>query len=77
MFKAEREPVVLKPIIILLLFELSLKKKEEDVEFKKFISMFNKLLVNIPLVDTLLKIPDYAKLMKEFVTRKRTMDSYG
>lgn len=41
--------------------------------FKRFLLMFKKLLVNIPLVEAWLKIPEYTMFMKDLVTKKRTM----
>ncbi|XP_049384735.1 uncharacterized protein LOC125848802 [Solanum stenotomum] len=53
-----------------LLFPQCLKKKNEDERFKKFLSVFQTLSINLPLVEALLEMPGYAKFMKELVTKK-------
>lgn len=37
-----------------------LKKKEDDTKFKKFLSKFSNLSVNIPLMEALMEMPSYA-----------------
>lgn len=49
-------------------------KKKEDNRFKKFIDLFSKLFVNIPLVDDLLQMSGYAKFMKELLKKKCVVD---
>ncbi|XP_049397297.1 uncharacterized protein LOC125861442 [Solanum stenotomum] len=51
-----------------------LKKNNEDENFKKFLLVFQKLSINLPLVEALLEMPGYAKFMKELVTKKRNLD---
>ncbi|XP_049357262.1 uncharacterized protein LOC125821949 [Solanum verrucosum] len=55
-------------------FTQRLNKKNEDGKFKKFLSVFKTLSINIPLVEALLEMPGYAKFMKELVTKKRSLD---
>ncbi|XP_049381271.1 uncharacterized protein LOC125845785 [Solanum stenotomum] len=55
-------------------FPQRLKKKNEDERFTKFLSVFKKLSINLPLVEALLEMPGYAKFMKELVTKKRILD---
>ncbi|XP_049406135.1 uncharacterized protein LOC125869736 [Solanum stenotomum] len=55
-------------------FPQRLKKKTENEKFKIFLSVFNKLSINLPLVKALLEMPGYAKFMKELVTKKRILD---
>lgn len=56
-------------------FSQILKNKYEDVKFKKFLSMFKTLSMNIPLIDVLLEMSEYAKLIKDLVTKIRSMNS--
>ncbi|XP_015165388.1 uncharacterized protein [Solanum tuberosum] len=51
-------------------YQQRLKKKNEDEKFKKFLSVFKTLSINLPLVEALLEMPGYAKFMKELVTKK-------
>ncbi|XP_049364570.1 uncharacterized protein LOC125829387 [Solanum verrucosum] len=46
----------------------------EDEKFKKNLSVFNNLSINLPLVEALSEMPGYAKFMKELVTKKRSLD---
>ncbi|XP_015167696.1 uncharacterized protein [Solanum tuberosum] len=55
-------------------FPQCLKKKNEDEKFKKFLYVFKKLSINLPLVEALLEMIGYAKFMKELVTKKRILD---
>lgn len=50
-----------------------LKKKNEGGKFQTFISMLKQLSINLPLIDALEQMPDYAKFMKDLVTKKRTV----
>ncbi|XP_070013256.1 uncharacterized protein [Nicotiana sylvestris] len=52
----------------------SLAKKNGENQFKKFIDMMKSLSINVPLVEALRKMPGYAKLMKDLVTKKRSMN---
>ncbi|XP_049405116.1 uncharacterized protein LOC125868535 [Solanum stenotomum] len=55
-------------------FAQRLKKKNEDEKFKKFLSVFKTLSINLPLVEALLEMLGYAKFMKKLVTKKRILD---
>ncbi|XP_015165282.1 uncharacterized protein [Solanum tuberosum] len=55
-------------------FPQRLKKKNEDEKFKKFLSVFKTLSINLPLVEALLEMLGYTKFMKELVTKKRSLD---
>ncbi|KAK4729713.1 hypothetical protein R3W88_022701 [Solanum pinnatisectum] len=55
-------------------FPQHLRRKNEHEKFKKFLSVFKTLSINLPLVETLLEIPGYVKFMKELVTKKRSLD---
>ncbi|MCI77577.1 hypothetical protein A2U01_0098847, partial [Trifolium medium] len=41
------------------------------MEFQKFIKMLNKIEMTIPFVEAIKKMPEYAKFMKELLTKKR------
>ncbi|CAJ2656660.1 unnamed protein product [Trifolium pratense] len=47
------------------------KSKRKDIDFKKFMEMFNSLQVTIPFMEALEQMPVYAKFMKELLTKKR------
>ncbi|XP_016558134.2 uncharacterized protein LOC107857854 [Capsicum annuum] len=47
--------------------------KANNTKFGKFMAMFNKLIINLPLVEVLEQMPRYAIFMKDLVTKKRTV----
>ncbi|XP_070002250.1 uncharacterized protein [Nicotiana sylvestris] len=51
-----------------------LAKNTDENQFKKFIQMMKSLLINVPLVEALEKMPGYAKFIKDLVTKKRSMN---
>ncbi|XP_070014064.1 uncharacterized protein [Nicotiana sylvestris] len=51
-----------------------LAKQKNENQFKKFIDMMKSLSTNVPLVEDLEQMSDYAKFIKDLVTKKRSMD---
>ncbi len=62
----EREPWVQKPIP----FPPKLSKKKDNEDFERFAEMIRPIFLRMRLTD-MLKMPPYAKYMKEIVTNKR------
>ena len=52
-------------------FPLILVKKNEDCNYKRFITILKQLSINVPLIETLEQMPSNHKLMKDMVTKKR------
>ena len=52
-----------------------LKKKAENKKFSKFMAIMKQLTVNVPLMEALEQMPNYAKFMKELLTKKRKVRS--
>jgi len=50
------------------------RKKNDNANYKRFVEIVKYLKVNIPLVDALTEMSDYAKNVKELVTKKRVID---
>ena len=50
------------------LFPQRLVKKTEDGKYRRFITMLKQVSINVPLVEVLEQIPDYAKFKKDLVT---------
>ena len=46
------------------------RKENEEKAFEKFLDMLRRIQVNIPFVDAITEIPQYAKFLKELLTRK-------
>ena len=53
-----------------------LKKNKLDKQFTKFMEVFKKLHINIPLVDALEQMPSYVKFMKDILSRKRRLSDF-
>ncbi|KAL6281817.1 hypothetical protein ACE6H2_012746 [Prunus campanulata] len=66
-------PVVppVKPYVPPIPFPQRLKKKKLDEKYFKFLEMFKKLEINIPFADALEQMPNYAKFMKDIISKKR------
>ena len=48
-------------------------KKTEDGKYRRFITMLKQLSFNVPLENALEQMSDYAKFMKDLVTKKRSV----
>ena len=53
-----------------------LKSKKLDAQFAKFLEAMSKVHINIPLVEALQQMPNYAKFLKDVVARKRKWGKY-
>ncbi|XP_070004360.1 uncharacterized protein [Nicotiana sylvestris] len=51
-----------------------LTKKNGENQFNKFFDMMKSLSINVPLVEALEQMPNYAKFMKDLVTMTRSMN---
>ncbi|XP_070015588.1 uncharacterized protein [Nicotiana sylvestris] len=51
-----------------------LAKKNNENNFRKFIDMMKSLSINVPLVEALEQMSEYAKFMKNLVTKNRSMN---
>ncbi|KAL8556829.1 hypothetical protein ACS0TY_004338 [Phlomoides rotata] len=49
-------------------------KKKLDENFAKFLEVFKKLHINIPFYDALKKIPNYAKFLKDLISKRRRIE---
>ena len=54
-------------------FPQRLVKKIKDGKYQHFITMLKQLSMNVPLKEALDQMPIYAKLMKDIVTKKRSV----
>ena len=64
-------PPLFKPKIP---FPQRFAKSKLDEKFKKFIEMMNKLYIDVPFTEVLTQMPTYAKLLKEFLSKKRKIE---
>ncbi|KAL4304409.1 hypothetical protein GQ457_10G011770 [Hibiscus cannabinus] len=51
-------------------FPQRLKKQKHDYQFKKFFDILKQVHIILPLVEALQKMPNYAKFLKDMVSRK-------
>ncbi|XP_015939898.1 uncharacterized protein LOC107465436 [Arachis duranensis] len=49
-----------------------MQKEIKDQQFPRFLEVFKKLEINMPLADALEQMPLYAKFLKEFINKKRS-----
>ncbi|KAK6146407.1 hypothetical protein DH2020_020276 [Rehmannia glutinosa] len=52
------------------------QKKKLDAQFSKFLDIFKKLHINIPFVDTLEQMPNYAKFLKDVMSKKKKLAEF-
>ena len=58
-------------------FPQRLKQAKIDEQFNIFVNMFKKMKINIPFAEALAQMPNYAKLMKDIISKKRKLDDCG
>ncbi|KAK9036815.1 hypothetical protein V6N11_021742 [Hibiscus sabdariffa] len=57
-------------------FPQRLKKQKQDYKFKKFLDILKQVHINLPLVEALQQMPNYAKFLKDMVTRKKRIEEF-
>ncbi|KAK8538818.1 hypothetical protein V6N12_034526 [Hibiscus sabdariffa] len=57
-------------------FPQRLKKQKQDYQFKKILDILKQVHINLPLVETLQQMPNYAKFLKDMVTRKKRIEEF-
>ncbi|KAK8609004.1 hypothetical protein V6N13_025311 [Hibiscus sabdariffa] len=57
-------------------FPQRLKKQKQDYQFKKFFDILKQVHINLPLVEALQQMPNYAKFLKDIVTRKKRIEEF-
>ncbi|KAK8627859.1 hypothetical protein V6N13_135457 [Hibiscus sabdariffa] len=57
-------------------FPQRLKKQKQDYQFKKFFDILKHVHINFPLVEALQQMPNYAKFLKDMVSRKRRIGEF-
>ncbi|XP_050897159.1 uncharacterized protein LOC127103978 [Lathyrus oleraceus] len=63
-----------KPVVKLPFPTRNKKKGQHEKNFEKFLELFKKLEINIPLLEALEQMPTYAKFMKDIISKRRTTD---
>ncbi|KAK8589897.1 hypothetical protein V6N12_024287 [Hibiscus sabdariffa] len=57
-------------------FPQRLKKQQQDYQFKKFFDILKQVHINLPLVEALQQMPNYAKFLKDMVSRKKRIEEF-
>ncbi|XP_073014533.1 uncharacterized protein [Primulina eburnea] len=70
--EVEQSPVF-KPILP---YPQRFKKKKLDEQFAKFLEIFKKIHINIPFADALEQMPNYAKFIKDVMSKKRKLHEF-
>nr|XP_043627943.1 uncharacterized protein LOC122599488 [Erigeron canadensis] len=68
-----KEPEV-KPYKPKIPFPQRLRKEKIQEQYNKFFDMIKSVIINVPLVDLISGMPNYAKFIKELVTDKKKLD---
>ncbi|XP_073138032.1 uncharacterized protein [Henckelia pumila] len=71
--KTDQKPMYKPPLP----YPQRFKMKALDEQFSKFLEIFKKLRINIPFTDALLQMPNYAKFLKEVMSRKRNLEEFA
>ena len=58
-------------------FPQRLQKEIREEQFSKFLDMFKKIEINIPFVEVINQMPNYVKVLKEIMNKKRKIDEEG
>ncbi|KAL4311717.1 hypothetical protein GQ457_01G019770 [Hibiscus cannabinus] len=57
-------------------FPQRLKKQKHDYQFKKFFDILKQVHINLPLLEALHQMPNYAKFLKDMVSRKKRIEEF-
>ena len=58
-------------------FPQRLQKSRREEQFSKFLEIFKKIEINIPFVEAINQMPNYAKFLKEIQSQKKKIDEEG
>ena len=54
-------------------FPQRLQKVKMEEQFSRFLDVFKKIEINIPFVVALTQMPNYAKFLKDILSKKRNL----
>ena len=58
-------------------FPQRLQKAKKEEQFSKFLELFKKIEINIPFVEALTQMPNYAKFLKDILNKKKKIVEEG
>ncbi|XP_057803352.1 uncharacterized protein LOC131018653 [Salvia miltiorrhiza] len=74
--KKEEKKKATSPATVTIPFPQRQKKERMKERLSKFLEIFKKVNINIPLVEMLLEMPQYAKFLKDIVSRKKKLGEF-
>ena len=48
-----------------------------EEQFSRFLDVFKKIKINLPFVEALIQMPNYAKFLKDILSKKRKFSENG
>ena len=70
--QSQEQRTMVKTYTPSILYPQRFNKEIKDQQFPKFLEVFEKLEINIPLAEVLEQMPLYAKFLKELINKKRS-----
>ncbi|KAJ9566190.1 hypothetical protein OSB04_002156 [Centaurea solstitialis] len=64
------------PVPLYVPYPQRLRNQKEEDQFKKFLDVFKQLHINIPLVEAIEQMPNYAKFLKDILSKKKKLNEY-
>ena len=58
-------------------FPQRLQKAKREEQFSKFLEIFKKIKINIPFVEAITQMPNYAKFLKDILSKKKKISEEG
>ena len=58
-------------------FPQRLQKARREEQFYKFLEIFKKIEINIPFVEAINQMPNYAKFLKEILSKEKKIAKEG
>ena len=58
-------------------FPQRLQKAKKEEQFSKFLEIFKKIEINIPFADVITQMPNYAKFLKDILSKKKKIIEEG
>ncbi|XP_070039694.1 uncharacterized protein [Nicotiana tomentosiformis] len=71
--KEENNIKKLTHFLVTIPFPQKIKREKLDNQFSKFLEILKQIHINISFIDALLKMPSYAKFLKEILSSKRNL----
>ncbi|GMI67981.1 hypothetical protein HRI_000467400 [Hibiscus trionum] len=63
-------------ILLPLSFPQRLKRKKQEYQFKKFLDILKQVHINIPLVEAIEQMSNYAKFLKDIVSKRTRIGEF-